>query len=149
MSPAAATDLAIGLMASHKLLPLWRFEIDHARKRAGVCRHGPKVISLSKHYIEHNEVVDIRDTILHEIAHALAGPGHGHDKYWMEVCVRIGARPVRCYDSSKIVMPKGNIQVTCQGCNLVFYRHRQKKGNFYHAACGPTKGQLTYVRTSS
>ena len=36
---------------------------------------------------------EVRDTILHEIAHALVGPGHGHDAVWKAKCVEVGAKP--------------------------------------------------------
>ena len=29
---------------------------------------------------------DIRDTLLHEIAHAIVGPGHAHDAVWQTRC---------------------------------------------------------------
>lgn len=38
----------------------------------------------------------IRDTILHEIAHALVGPNHCHDLVWKAKCLEIGATPRRC-----------------------------------------------------
>lgn len=31
-------------------------------------------------------------TTLHELAHALVGPGHGHDKVWKEACLKLGLR---------------------------------------------------------
>lgn len=32
----------------------------------------------------------LRQTILHELAHIAAGPGHGHDDYWVEWCRHLG-----------------------------------------------------------
>ena len=46
----------------------------------------------------------VRDTILHEIAHALVGPGHGHDAVWKRKCREVGARPERCGQAD---MPEG------------------------------------------
>jgi predicted SprT family Zn-dependent metalloprotease len=46
----------------------------------GLCLYEPKAIELSLHFIERNAEDVIRDTLLHEIAHALVGPGHGHDR---------------------------------------------------------------------
>jgi hypothetical protein len=38
----------------------------------------------------------VRDTVLHEVAHALAGPQHGHDRVWRSIAVRIGCSGERC-----------------------------------------------------
>ena len=39
---------------------------------------------------------EVRDTILHEIAHALVGPRHGHDEVWRAMALRIGCSGERC-----------------------------------------------------
>ena len=46
-----------------------------------------------------NTIEESKDVVLHEIAHALTGPGHGHDWAWKQKCVLVGARPERCYTS--------------------------------------------------
>jgi hypothetical protein len=46
--------------------------------------------------VDRNGAEEIVDTILHEIAHALVGPRHGHDTVWKAKCTDIGARPERC-----------------------------------------------------
>jgi len=84
----------------------WVAKLDDARKRFGVCRMGPREISLSRPLIHLNSEEEVRDTILHEIAHALAWIRHrencGHDARWKAICVEIGARPDRCYDEEVI-----------------------------------------------
>ena len=39
-------------------------------------------VELSVSFVRRATWSDIRDTLLHEIAHAIAGPGHGHDAVW-------------------------------------------------------------------
>ena len=75
---AMALELASRLMNEHGLTG-WRVKLDHARRRAGQCDFAAQTISLSRHYVRHAESDHIHDTILHEIAHALVGPKHGHD----------------------------------------------------------------------
>lgn len=94
-------------MGAHGLIDLgWEAKMDHARKRFGVCRMSSKEISLSRPLVELNPEDEVRDTILHEIAHALAWEIHqencGHDARWKEICERIGARPVASYDGEVI-----------------------------------------------
>lgn len=93
-------ELAEWALAEHGLDALgWRFRWDKARRRAGQCRYGPKEIGLSWPVFE---VVENRDraldTILHEVAHALAGPGAGHGPRWKTVAVTLGANPASCDD---------------------------------------------------
>lgn len=149
MITADVPHLARHLMTKHGLVG-WRFEWDHAKRRAGCCRYRSKRITLSVHYVSLNvadKPDDVVDTILHEIAHALS-PGDGHGEEWKAACVRIGARPERCYDNKRITMPKGKYSACCKGCSKVFHRHKQvkrDKGRFiYCAKCGPDTGRLEF-----
>jgi predicted SprT family Zn-dependent metalloprotease len=136
--------LARKLMNEHGLHD-WQFCFDRAKRRAGSCRHKRKLITLSSNYAEKNSEEDIQDTILHEIAHALAGPKVGHGPEWKLICLQIGARPARCYDDA-VVMPKGRYHATCGACRKQFHRHRRPRGRGYYClACGPQAGAITYT----
>ncbi|WYV99262.1 hypothetical protein KoPa4_00094 [Pseudomonas phage vB_PpuM-KoPa-4] len=63
-------------------------------KRLGQCQYDNKVIELGSFYVENNSEELVKDTILHEIAHALAGPGTGHGPVWKQWCLVVGAHPV-------------------------------------------------------
>ncbi|WP_372736880.1 SprT-like domain-containing protein, partial [Nocardioides sp.] len=87
-------------MAEHLLerhgLTEWQISFDNAKRRAGVCRFGVKTIGLSAPLTTVHTDDEVRDTILHEIAHALAGPGHGHDAHWRALAQSIGCSGERC-----------------------------------------------------
>jgi predicted SprT family Zn-dependent metalloprotease len=137
-----AKELALQLMAQHGLtegnqwraatmhtvtsggMP-WRFVWDNSKKRFGQCRYGRREIGLSEHLTLLNDEAHVRDTILHEVAHALVGSGHGHDHVWKAMCIRIGAKPERCYDSTAVTAVQGKWQARCPGCDRVYHRHRQ------------------------
>lgn len=77
----------------------WSFRWDRAKTRAGCCSWKNRAIQLSMPQTKlHTEDV-VRDTILHEIAHALAGARHGHDAHWRSICRQVGAIPQRCLTS--------------------------------------------------
>ena len=119
-----AIDLATKLMDAHGLVG-WRIQLDHARRRAGQCDYTNKTISLSRLYVRHADIDHIRDTILHEIAHALVGPRHGHDAVWRQKAREIGCTATRCHNLS---FARARWVMTCpNGCFSV-ERHRKKSG---------------------
>lgn len=126
----------------------WEFKFDRASRRAGCCFYQTATITLSHHYALNNPYEEVLDTILHEIAHALT-PGHHHDWVWRMCCVKIGARPNRCYDSTKVNMPKGQCKAVCGSCSKEFFRHRVPKRNRYCLACGPVNGLLNFANPPS
>lgn len=144
-----AKTLATQLMALHGLTD-WQFAFNTNKRRAGVCRYPvrgrPGRIELSKPYVVRNPTDEVRDTILHEIAHALVGPRHGHDDVWKAKCVEVGARPERCYGEA-VEMPKGRWRATCGGCGREHDRHRRPKSlNGWHCRrCGKDRGALRWV----
>ena len=68
-----------------------------AVRRYGQCRYGKQEIGITKQLANINSLEESKDVVLHEIAHALTGPGHGHDATWKRMCIKVGARPERCY----------------------------------------------------
>lgn len=145
---AAVRDLARRLMDEHGLTD-WEFGLNTNVRRAGVCfyprRGGPGRIELSAHFVERNGDDEVRDTILHEVAHALVGPGHGHDAVWRAMCVRVGARPQRCY-GAEIDMPAGRWRAECPGCGQTFHRHRRPKpaAGWFCRSCGKDRGVIRW-----
>ncbi|GIM91958.1 SprT-like domain-containing protein [Paractinoplanes toevensis] len=95
MDLTTARQLAAGLMARHRLTG-WHLVFDNAKTRAGVCRYDRKEIGLSRPLIALYEPDQVTDIVLHEIAHALAGPRHGHDRVWRATARRIGCSGERC-----------------------------------------------------
>lgn len=82
-------QLARDLMDSHGL-GQWNLTFDRARRRAGMTRYNDRVISLSRTLMQLYDEQQVRDVVLHEIAHARVGTGHGHDAAWKEEARRLG-----------------------------------------------------------
>lgn len=122
----------------------WTFTFNRRKTEMGLCFYGPKRIELSFHFAERNSAEAIRQTLLHEIAHALAGPGHGHDAVWKQKCLEIGAKPERlCFDAD---MPQGRWQARCGCCGMLHSKHRRPKHavGWYCTHCGRERGRLTW-----
>lgn len=114
----------------------WTIQFDNAKRRFGQCRYRSKVISLSKPLTEANHYVEVADTLLHEIAHALVGPGHGHDAVWKRKCIDIGAKPQRCYTAEDVVTVAGKYRAVCGGCGTIHTRHKKApRGKRYACKC--------------
>ena len=90
LSRVAAT--ARGLMDEHGLGE-WTFAFLEAERRLGDCNYAERVIRIGRTHALDASDAEIRDTILHEIAHALAGPEARHGALWKATARRIGATP--------------------------------------------------------
>jgi predicted SprT family Zn-dependent metalloprotease len=137
-----ARKLAVELLAAHGLRD-WKFRFNRRKRSMGMCFYEPRAIELSVYFVERNEGEEIRDTILHEIAHALVGPGHGHDLVWKRKCIEIGARPKRCGEAD---MPEGKWQAHCGACGIRYHRYRRPKRmrGWFCRDCGPDRGKLAW-----
>lgn len=85
-----ARRLAVSLMHQYGL-GAWRLQFDRAKTRSGACLYDRRTISLSAPMVTLMDDGEVRETLLHEIAHALAGPDHGHDETWRRIAQRLGA----------------------------------------------------------
>jgi SprT protein len=124
MKLAQARKLANDLIRLHKLSPAWSFKFDRSKVSFGKCYYGKKQISLSRYLVELNDEDEVRDTILHEIAHALAPRGAGHGPVWQSIAKSIGCNGRRCF-GSEVARPVPKFMGTCPTCKLVIYRHRR------------------------
>ena len=131
-----AQTLALQLMVDHGLLEQnWYFEFDNAKRRFGVCNYRYKRIGLSKHLVLLNDEARVKNTILHEIAHALVGHGHGHDNVWRRKALEIGCDGNRCFSSKNTTLVEANYKAVCKKCGHTHNRHRQPKRQTSCGAC--------------
>jgi len=96
----------------------WKFKLNRNRATIGLCLQNgkEKTIFLSEHFIRDNEEAIVIDVLLHEIAHAIVGPQHGHSKAWQSKCVELGCEPSRLISGASVLYTA--IQA-CPCCNLV------------------------------
>jgi predicted SprT family Zn-dependent metalloprotease len=127
-----------------KWIPDFTFIWDTKKRVFGSCIPSLKVIKLSLPLTLMNSDEQVKDTILHEIAHGLAGPGHGHDDYWKMMCIRVGAKPVRCYDSVTVNTPH-SFEATCE-CGIPHKKFKQPRTTRICLRC---RKILNFVRVQS
>lgn len=106
MELGAAHAMATQLLRQHGLGD-WHVVFDRAKTRAGVCRSAARQIGLSAALTRLHAEPEVRDTVLHEIAHAMVGPRHGHDPVWRAAALRIGCSAQRCLpsDAPRVAAP--------------------------------------------
>ena len=107
----------------------WTFEISSEKVTVGHCYHDRKLIVFSENYA-HADWSEIEDTILHEIAHALVGPGHGHNLTWKLKAMAIGAKPERLAPPHLQSKAEYRYVMECPNCGKQWHRYRMRRRNF-------------------
>jgi hypothetical protein len=104
MNKTQIYKLAHQMLAEHGLINTgWTFAFDNAVGRFAVCKHRNKRIYLSQVLTMGLSEQKIRQAILHEIAHALVGYGHGHSNIWRSKAMSIGGDGQRVWKTSTIL----------------------------------------------
>lgn len=133
MEVTTALQLARKLLEEHGLNG-WRVHLSRSVRRLGFCDYTDRVIGLSRHHIEHGAEAEVRDTILHEIAHALT-PGDAHGTRWQAKCVEIGAAPRRTIDSASVTMPDPAYRLVCPNCGYAIGYYRRPRKRWWCKTC--------------
>lgn len=68
----------------------WTFDFDHAKRRAGLCDYQRRRITVSRYLAARFDDDEIHQTLLHEVAHALAGHAAAHGPEWKRVARELG-----------------------------------------------------------
>ncbi|HZZ28446.1 MAG TPA: SprT-like domain-containing protein [Pirellulales bacterium] len=126
MQLADAEKLAHELMRQHSLLPRWKFDFDRAVRRFGSCNERKRLITLSARLTELNSEYEVRDTILHEIAHALVGVRAKHGRKWRRMASIIGCNARSCY-GDEVQQPPMKFTGRCPTCGYEVQRSRRRR----------------------
>ena len=122
-------------MAKHGLRG-WTFALADTKRRLGVCKYRTKRIEIAEYYARNSVPETVLDTLLHEIAHAIAGPAARHGPVWKAVAIRLGATPRACESSDLAIVSPGNWQADCPACKKTWHRYRRPmSSNGYRCRC--------------
>ncbi len=145
MELADAQNTARKLLDQHGLKN-WDLDLDNARQRCGACHYSHQKITLSKHFIRLNNRREVRATILHEIAHAIAGPQSAHGRPWQKVARRIGA-PISALNETA-TMPEPRWRLQCRSCERTVAMRDRRSLDLDRARCnfcGISLGKLQWI----
>ena len=139
-------DLRAALALGRELLDLhglddWTIELDRAKTRAGTCRARTRTITLSGYLTQLHPESEVRDTILHEIGHALVGVRHGHDAVWRAKALEIGCSGDRC-SSEDAPRLEGPWAGTCPRGHVVTRHKRPPRVGLCGRCRGPEHERL-------
>lgn len=130
--------IAETLLEAHGLAQQgWRFVFDNAKTRGGQCRHHDQVISMSRNLVTLWTEDQVREVMIHEIAHALVGPGQGHGRVWAAKMRELGAVPSSTHNFETV---RGRYAAYCDSCDrVVHHAHRltsaMRAGRHLHSTC--------------
>lgn len=141
----------------------WRFVINRrASSRYGYCNYTDQRIETTCHYYNYDGTVkdgeedDHINTLLHEVAHVIAGKdSKSHGSVWKAIMRRLGANPRRCGKSTilndakaKKLPKKPKHHYCCKDCDYVILTFRRLKNldRRYHPPCRrkSNNGRLTH-----
>lgn len=117
-------DFAVSKMREHGLYT-WYFEFGNMKRRLGDCTYGIQRIRYSNFYL-HLPEEEWKDTILHEIAHALAGPAAKHGPVWRAMAREVGAKPQRTYKGPLTSSAQHTWELQHAGTGKVYQRRFRK-----------------------
>lgn len=107
----------------------WSFKVSgRLTDVAGTANYFDKVLEFSKKYIEFYDEEEVRDTIIHEIAHAMT-KGHNHDEVWRNLCLRLGGSGEEFYDDvdDEFLKSRYKYVLYCSHCKRYGRAYQRKR----------------------
>jgi predicted SprT family Zn-dependent metalloprotease len=125
----------------------WTFGFGDTKRRMGACHYRTKHIEIAEYYALHSPPETVLDTLLHEIAHAIAGAAARHGPVWKAIALRVGATPSACDASDAAVVKPGDWQAICPSCKKTIHRYQRPVAlNGYRCKC-PADAPLVFEFT--
>lgn len=121
----------------------WTFKWLKSRRTIGLCCHSKQFIGLSITYARSYNLDTVQQTVLHEIAHALLGPEHGHDETWRQLSHSIGGDT---YIRNPFIIVAHPYEAECPRCGATYTRGKKPSAGriYFCRTCGREGGVLVY-----
>lgn len=133
----------------------WEIRFSNGKRYLGHCKCSKKTISISRIYLASNPYPVMKDTLLHEIAHAVHFIRTGktnHGKEWKQIAEKVGCTPKRCADLNEVIAPKGRYVGICPACSRETNFYRKIKRAYSCSMCSKKfdpKFELKIVRVEN
>lgn len=122
------------------------FGWNRGKRQMGVCYFSRETKKATKielsQYILDLPFEDIRNTILHEIAHAIAGHEAGHNWYWKQIARALGCTGDRCITIKPENHQPFNYTISCDTCGWENGAYRVSAKKRRHI-CKTCRGPIT------
>lgn len=145
-------------------IPLVTYDLNfNSVNTMGLCQYNKAkdscIIKISRFHYENNPENEVRNTIMHELTHAIDRNKHSHDYNWAalarEVSLQTGT-VIKMYAEStegetKAAMDRAVAYTECHSCGNRHYIFRRTKvykregAGYYCSTCGPDAG-LTFTK---
>ena len=136
-----ATNRAIQMLHQNGV-GYWRVKVTNGRKSLAITDHGERVVELSKRFILATNETDFHGIMLHEIAHILVGPGHGHGEKFKNKCAEIGLDTAySCHDYPIYIQ---RYKYICENCGVL--GSSEKKERFMCTNCLYQRNELVAIQ---
>lgn len=105
----------------------WRFGKNRRKTSLALTNYTKKTVTISQYFLESCTQKQMKNTVLHEIAHILAGHASAHGPRWKKIAREIGCDAEVC---GQMNQPPGKYTLYCpQGCfKRQYYRRPQLTG---------------------
>lgn len=116
----------------------WELKFSNQKRHLGCCSPRKKIISMSRAFMQTNPFSVMKDTLLHEIAHALHSIETGktnHNNTWKKFALKVGCEPKRCATGEGLNMPKGNYIGVCLVCGKETHFYRRVRRSYSCSHC--------------
>ncbi len=139
MDLAQAQNLALQEMARFPVLETWSFGWNRRTRAHGLCRYDQRRIELSAPLTEREpDAEHILNTIRHEIAHALAGPGSGHGPCWRHWAALVGCTHLgsarACSEEAALIPPRYALVALIDGQERVLKTYHRRPSRKFLAS---------------
>lgn len=146
--PSLAREVAAELFQLWGLTELgWVFYLKDSKRTLGLCDYQRKRIVVSLDVLRSGIMEQLLETIKHEIAHVLVGPGNRHNHIWRAKAIEVGCQPVACAEIGAV--PESGIgakyvaECPC-GSPHYLYRRVKRLDTRYCVKAGVKAGFLMY-----
>lgn len=144
-----AERIAYGLAKRYGVNDIY-VKFNNSRRYFGrACHGGVRVLELSKPMVELNNIKQVKETILHELAHLAVGPNNGHNEIWRQKVISFGGLGCTYWTDAERANKLGAVvaaykgTVKCRQCN--YQRKAFRKPRYFNnRLCPKCKSNLKW-----